>query len=306
MKTSQTTDTVLMVRPAHFQFNAQTAQNNAFQTEVADVQGLAVTEFDQMAQKLRDAGIHVIVMADSPSPVKPDAIFPNNWLTTHPDGTVVLYPMYAPNRRLEVRTDVLEYLEGTLGYEIRQLLDLTGEADRNRFLEGTGSLVLDRVHKVAYACLSPRTDKSLLEEWARRLDYALCVFHARDKHGQDIYHTNVMMSVGHTFAVVCLESVPDAAERSNLVRSLQSTGHEIVEITLEQVYDMAGNMLLLHNTRGVPKLVLSRRAYDVLTPAQTAQLLNHCELLPVDITHIEIAGGGSARCMLAEVFLPRQ
>lgn len=303
---SQTTDTVLMVRPAHFQFNAQTATSNAFQTDVPDVQRLAVDEFDQMAQRLRDAGIHVVVITDSPAPVKPDAIFPNNWMTTHPDGTVVLYPMAAPNRRLEVRPDVLEYLEGTLGYEIRHVLDLTLEADRQRFLEGTGSLVLDRVHRVAYACLSPRTDKALLEEWARQLDYTLCVFHAVDRQGQDIYHTNVMMSVGHTFAVVCLDAVPDAAEREALGRSLTRTGHELVTLSLDQVYDMAGNMLLLHNTQGTPKLVMSQRAHDVLTPAQVAQLQNHCELLPVAIPHIEIAGGGSARCMLAEVFLPRQ
>lgn len=303
---SQTTDTVLMVRPAHFQFNAQTATSNAFQTDVPDVQRLAVEEFDQMAQRLRDAGIHVVVITDSPAPVKPDAIFPNNWMTTHPDGTVVLYPMAAPNRRLEVRPDVLEYLEGTLGYEIRHVLDLTLEADRQRFLEGTGSLVLDRVHRVAYACLSPRTDKALLEEWARQLDYTLCVFHAVDRQGQDIYHTNVMMSVGHTFAVVCLDAVPDAAECEALSRSLTRTGHELVTLTLDQVYDMAGNMLLLHNTQGTPKLVMSQRAHDVLTPAQVMQLQNHCELLPVAIPHIEIAGGGSARCMLAEVFLPRQ
>jgi hypothetical protein len=306
MKATQTTDTVLMVRPAHFQFNAQTATSNAFQTDVPDVQRLAVEEFDQMAQRLRDAGIHVVVITDSPAPVKPDAIFPNNWMTTHSDGTVVLYPMAAPNRRLEVRPDVLEYLEGTLGYEIRQVLDLTPEADRQRFLEGTGSLVLDRVHRVAYACLSPRTNKALLEEWAQQLNYTLCVFHAVDRQGQDIYHTNVMMSVGHTFAVVCLDAVPDAAEREALSRSLTRTGHELVTLTLDQVYDMAGNMLLLHNTQGTPKLVMSQRAHNVLTPAQISQLQNHCELLPVAIPHIEIAGGGSARCMLAEVFLPRQ
>jgi hypothetical protein len=303
---SQTTDTVLMVRPASFQYNAQTAQNNAFQTQVANVQSLAIAEFDHMTQALGEAGIHVIVVADTPLPPKPDAIFPNNWFSTHPDGTLVLYPMYAPNRRLEVRQDVLEYLESTLGYEIRQILDLSTEADKNRFLEGTGSLVLDRVNKVAYACLSPRTDLPLLEEWAQKTGYTICAFRSVDKDGNDIYHTNVMMSVGHTFAIVCLESVPDSAERAALLAQLQRTGHEVVDITLAQVYDMAGNMLLLHNRQGRHKLVLSQRAQNVLTPAQITQLQAHCDLLPVDITHIEIAGGGSARCMLAEIFLPRQ
>lgn len=304
---SQTTDTVLMVRPSNFGFNPQTAESNAFQKtlEGVNTQSLAVTEFENMVRDLREAGINVIVCTDNPEPPRPDAIFPNNWISTHPDGTVVLYPMYAPNRRLEVRHDILEYLEGTMGYEIRQVLDYTAEAEKGRYLEGTGSLVLDRRHKVAYACLSPRTDKALLDEWAQKLGYTVCSFYAKDRTGADIYHTNVMMNVGHTFAVVCLDSITDATERDRVVRTLQKNGQEIIDITLDQMYDMVGNMLLLRNSHGIYKLVLSQRAFSCLTADQKAKLLNHCELLPVDIQHIEIEGGGSARCMIAEVFLPR-
>ncbi|MCE3008794.1 MAG: arginine deiminase-related protein [Bacteroidetes bacterium] len=305
---SQTTDTVLMIRPAHFGYNAETAANNAFQSRAQagmDVAKLAIAEFDAMAQALREAGINVIVCTDQPEPPKPDAIFPNNWISTHPDGTVVLYPMHAANRQREVRPDILEYLEGTMGYEIRQVLNLSGRADQKQYLEGTGSLVLDRAHHVAYACLSPRTDQRLLNEWAEAMGYQVVAFRAVDRNGQDVYHTNVVMSIGHTFAVVCLEAVPDAAERDTLVRSLNKTGHEVIAISLDQVYDMAGNMLLLRSTQGTYKLVLSKRAYRALAAEQLARLHNHCELLPVDLTHIEITGGGSARCMLAEVFLPR-
>ncbi|MFN8921334.1 MAG: citrulline utilization hydrolase CtlX [Sphingobacteriia bacterium] len=305
---SQTTDTVLMIRPAHFGYNAETAANNAFQSRAQagmDVAKLAIAEFDAMAQALREAGINVIVCTDQPEPPKPDAIFPNNWISTHPDGTVVLYPMHAANRQREVRPDILEYLEGTMGYEIRQVLNLSGRADQKQYLEGTGSLVLDRAHHVAYACLSPRTDPRLLNEWAEAMGYQVVAFRAVDRNGQDVYHTNVVMSIGHTFAVVCLEAVPDAAERDTLVRSLNKTGHEVIAISLDQVYDMAGNMLLLRSTQGTYKLVLSKRAYRALAAEQLARLHNHCELLPVDLTHIEITGGGSARCMLAEVFLPR-
>jgi len=303
----QAARTVFLVRPARFGFNAETAVSNHFQQAVAGLgeeaaQAQAFAEFEAAVARLRNAGVQVRVFDDTPMPPKPDAVFPNNWLSLHPDGTVLVYPMCAANRRPERRTDILT----ALGQEfaIREVVDLSGYEEEGRFLEGTGSIIFDHVHRIAYAGLSPRTDAALFAEVAVRLGYRPVAFHARDAQDQLIYHTNVMMCVGPGFAVLCVESLTDAGERSAVLDSLRSTSHEIVDISLAQVARFAGNMLVLQPAAGRPVLVMSQSAHDALTASQREVLTRHCELLPLPIPTIETIGGGSARCMLAEVFLP--
>lgn len=296
-----------MVRPVRFGYNDQTASSNAFQqapgAEAPEtVQAQALREFDLFVKLLRDAGVQVTVFDDHPEPHTPDSIFPNNWISFHPEGTAVLYPMHAPNRRAERRSDVVDSLSrGVGGF---RLLDLTAGEAGGHFLEGTGSLVLDRVHRIAYACRSPRTDPELLEAWGRELGYEPFVFDALDAAGGAIYHTNVMMAVGDTFAVVCLESVQPPEAREALARRLRDTGHEILEISLAQMEAFAGNMLQVHNADGERFTVLSARAHAALGEAQRALLARHSGLIVVPLDVIETYGGGSVRCMLAEVFPP--
>ncbi|HEX8424676.1 citrulline utilization hydrolase CtlX [Hymenobacter sp.] len=303
----QSTNTVFLVRPARFGFNPETAASNYFQQAIADldaatVQACAFAEFDAMVASLRAKGVTVLVFDDIPEPAKPDAVFPNNWLTLHPDGRVLLYPMCAPNRRLERRPDILEVLRKQ--FSIKEVVDLSEYEQEGRFLEGTGSILFDHEHRVAYACLSPRTDASLFAEVANQLGYRPVTFRAHDAHGLEIYHTNVMLSIGSGFAVVCLESIVNAAERAAVVASFSLTGHEIVAISLAQIAHFAGNMLALQSTEGTSLLAMSQSAFDALTPAQRTTLSRYCELLPLPIPTIETIGGGSVRCMLAEVFLP--
>lgn len=301
--------TVLLVRPASFGYNAETALTNHFQQAPAGLQApaarqQALAEFDAAVATLRGAGLRVLVFEDTAAPAKPDAVFPNNWLTLHPDGRAVLYPMCAPSRRPERRPDILAALRQQ--FQLRDILDLSGHEAENRFLEGTGSIIFDHPHRRAYAALSPRTDAGLLTEVCAWLGYRPVPFHAVDARGQAIYHTNVMMCLGPDFAVVCLESLPDAAERAVVLAELQRTGHGIVDITLDQVARFAGNMLVVQPAAGRPRLVMSQSAHDALTPAQREQLARCCDLLPLRIPTIETLGGGSARCMLAEVLLPER
>jgi len=304
----QTTRHILMVRPANFGFNEETAANNAFQSRDGRlspdaIRQKAVEEFDAFVQRLRDAGVDVLVALDSDSPIKPDAVFPNNWATFHQEGWLITYPMFAPTRRRERSENVLK-VAFDAGFQVEKRVHLeTGESTEN-YLEGTGSIIFDHQNRLAYACLSPRTDAGLLEELCRELGYEKVVFHAVDAHGQDIYHTNVMMAMGETFVVICLDTVRDAQERTMLENKFRETGKEIVLISLDQMNAFAGNMLQIRNDREETLLVMSEQAYRSLTPAQTQALERHTKLLHSPIETIETYGGGSARCMMAEVFMP--
>ncbi len=263
----------------------------------------ALMEFDAFVAKLRAAGVNVIVADDSPQPVKPDAVFPNNWVTFHQEGFMVTYPMFAPTRRLERQESVVQTVLSK-GFRSDARLQFEGNESRNRFLEGTGSIIFDHQNRLAYACLSPRTESGLLEELCEKIGYQKVVFHAVDGNGQDIYHTNVMMAMGETFVVICLDTVRDSQERDMLETQFRETNKEIVDISLDQMNAFAGNMLQVQNLSGQTILVMSSTAYQALNPAQIAQLERHTQLLHSPINTIETYGGGSARCMMAEVFLP--
>ncbi|WP_303311920.1 citrulline utilization hydrolase CtlX [Hymenobacter sp. BT730] len=305
----QSARTVFLIRPARFAFNAETAASNHFQHTIAgleadEVQQQAFAEFDAMVATLRAHGMQVLVFEDTAEPHKPDAVFPNNWLTLHPDGRVLLYPMCAPNRRPERRPDILAALGQQ--FAIREILDFSAHEQQDRFLEGTGSIIFDHEHRIAYACLSPRTNAGLLQEVCAQLGYRPVTFRAYDALQKEIYHTNVMMCLGADFAVVCLESITDTEERESVIGFLTATGHKIVPITLAQVARFAGNMLTLQPVAGRELLAMSQSAFDALTPEQRDELSRYCELVPLPIPTIETIGGGSARCMLAEVYLPAQ
>jgi len=300
----QSANRVFLVRPANFGFNAETAGSNAFQSRLpgANLNEKALLEFDLFAEKLVRAGIDVTVFEDSAVPVKPDAIFPNNWLSTHPDGRLILYPMCAANRRVERTAGILNSLKER--FFVKEVIDLTAHENEGRFLEGTGSVVFDHLNKIAYGCLSPRTDRALLFELAALLGYTPHVFCAHDHSGKEIYHTNVMMCVGEKFALVCAESVSDVKERHDLLHSLGKGGRGVIEISREQMSGFAGNMLELRKNDGTGLVVLSGKAYSCLSAQQINVLEKQVELLPLAIPTIETVGGGSARCMIAELFLP--
>lgn len=302
----QTTDTIVMIRPVSFESNTQTAGSNAFQKQVAtgvDAQATALKEFDSLVDTLRDAGVNVHVFDDTPIPHTPDSIFPNNWFSTHADGTVVLYPMEAENRRYERRMDIIEALRDTDKRNISRLEDISGFEAQNHYLEGTGSLVLDRANRIAYACLSSRTDEKLLAEWGNDMEHEIVSFHANDAEGRAIYHTNVMMCIGDDFAVVCSESITES-ERAKVLDRLRDTGHTIVDISLAQMNAFAGNMLLLQNKHQEKLLVMSRRAHESLTKEQITTLEKSARIISHPINTIEDCAGGSVRCMIAEIFLP--
>ncbi len=302
----QASQHILLVRPSTFVFNEETASTNAFQQTPTENQealrAKAIGEFDFFAEKLMSEGVDVTVIEDSPYPVKPDAVFPNNWISFHEDGTVVLYPMYAPNRRTERRPEVIDALKKK--FDVRRVMDLSRHEDEGRILEGTGSIIFDRTNRVAYACLSPRTNKDLFTDTAENLGYRAVYFNARDRSGQAIYHTNVMMCVAEQFAVICLESINDPAEKSAVRESLKNTGHRVIPISFSQMTNFAGNMLALKNKQGSDLLILSQSAYDCLSDEQKQNISAFCKMVPVPIRLIETIGGGSARCMIAEIFLP--
>jgi hypothetical protein len=308
---AQTTDTVLMIRPVGFRSNPQTAATNAFQIEPGVVdpavaQQAAATQFQGLVDVLRGAGVNVIVETDTPESLTPDAIFPNNWLSTHASGVAVVYPMMAENRRLERRLDVVERLSSEHGFHLREVIDLSHWEREGRFLEGTGSVVLDRVNRIGYACLSPRTHLEVLSEFGQRLGYELVAFEACDADGIPIYHTNVMMSVGEGFAVLCDAAIGTEAQRRAILRRLERTGHEIVTLSHRQMADFAGNVLELRATDGSPVLAMSARAERALEPGQQERLRHHARIVSAAIDDIEKNAGGSVRCMLAEIHLPRR
>jgi hypothetical protein len=301
------THNILMVRPAKFGFNEQTAASNTFQTRdntqtATQIQQQAQEEFDLMVMMLRSRAIHVVVAQDTKTPVKPDAVFPNNWVTFHADGTAILYPMFATARRKERRDPILKALNKR--FEITKLVHLEHYEGVNQFLEGTGSMIFDRENEIVYACLSPRTDVKVLDELCEMLHYKRVIFNAVDDNQVPIYHTNVMMALGETFAVVCLETIPDKQERLNLVKMLEKTKKEIIEISMTQMKSFAGNMLQVANPFEETFLVMSATARRSLNEVQMKQIEKHTQILSPDIQTIEKYGGGSARCMMAEIFLP--
>jgi hypothetical protein len=300
----QSAPAVLMVRPACFGFNAQTADSNSFQRAGVEGQATALVEFDGVVHALREAGILVLIAADTPSPVKPDAVFPNNWVSFHGDGTVALYPMLAANRRLERREEIIGQVVREGGFRVSRTVDFTHHEGQGKYLEGTGSLVLDRVHRVAFACSSPRTDLDVLGDFAQQLDYDLVTFDALDAEGRPIYHTNVLMAVGSAFAIVCGESMPNASHRAAVFAKLRETGHDIVDISRAQMLKFAGNALELTTPSG-RVLVMSSTALGSLSAQQLEQLKSHARILEIAIPHIEAIGGGGVRCMLAEIHLPK-
>ena len=302
---------VLMIRPLQFAGNPQTAESNRFQhsaphLSAAQVQAAAAREFETLADGLRAAGVNVHAFDDTPQPHTPDSIFPNNWVSFHADGSVVLYPMLAPNRRAERRNDVLEALSASHGFRIARVLDLTAHESRDKFLEGTGSLVLDRVHRVAYACVSPRTDVDVLGDFAQQLDYDVVAFEAVDAAGAAIYHTNVLMCVGTRFAAVCSACIRED-ERAAVIDALRTTGHSIVDLSMEQLAAFTGNMLELRSARAGGVVAMSTRARDSLSPQQRGLIEQHAgPIVAAPIPTIETLGGGSVRCMLAEIHLPKK
>jgi len=311
MKRKQYTNTILMVEPVNFNYNPQTAVNNYFQQEANEeadaIQQEALTEFRTMVSTLRSKGIQVLTIQDTPIPHTPDSIFPNNWISFHEDGTVVLYPMYAENRRQERREeDVLSFLEEK-GFNITDVLDFTTAEEEDIFLEGTGSIILDRENDIAYAAISQRTDEELFIEFCEELEYTPVIFTANQTVNGErlpIYHTNVMMCIADQYAIICLSTIDDKKERKNVVENLKDYGKEIIAISEEQMHQFAGNMLQVGGM-GQSYLVMSQTAYDSLTEDQKSAIEKYNPILPVKIDTIEKLGGGSARCMMAEVFLPK-
>lgn len=305
---SQLASAVLMIRPARFESNPMTAASNVFQGQnsatPAAQQAAALREFDGLVKELRDAGIHVVVVDDTPEPHTPDSIFPNNWVSFHADGKVLMYPMEAPNRRTERRTDIIDKLGSELGFQVREVIDLSGHEDEGHFLEGTGSMVLDRVNKVAYACLSSRTQLDPLGDFAQRMGYEVVAFDAVDRRGVPIYHTNVLMNVGETIAVICLDAIPQEAQRHAVLDRLQNSGRQVVNLSFDQLDAFAGNMLELRNEHGERVLAMSSQAWESLDEDQRDVLGANRKIVSAAIDNIESSAGGSVRCMLAEIHLP--
>jgi hypothetical protein len=300
----QTTNHILMIRPVDFKFNTQTAGNNKFQeaTLQDNVQQQALAEFDGFVSMLRSNGVDVTVIDDTLQPETPDSIFPNNWVSFHEDGSVYLYPMFSENRRLERRKDIID----TIGekFQLNHVSDLSFFEQQVLFLEGTGSMVLDRQNKIAYACLSVRTDEEVFNNFCMLTGYTPVAFQAIDESRFPIYHTNVMMCIGDRFAVVCFDSIPNSAEKEKVKQSLLDTGKELVDITFDQMNHFAGNMLQVNGKDGQSLLVMSEQAYLSLKPEQIATLTQYAKIVHAPLYTIEKNGGGSARCMLAEVHLP--
>lgn len=312
MQNKQITNHILMIRPTNFGMNEETAVNNFFQKAIPhsskkEIQERALREFNDLEQKLRAAGINVLVVDDYPNSKSPDAVFPNNWISFHENGAVGLYPMFAPNRRLERRDDILDMLEEN-GFIIENVIDYTSAEEDEIYLEGTGSMVLDREYHNAYCAISPRADEELFIEFCEDFDYNPIVFSAYQSikgKREKIYHTNVMMSVGESFAVVCLESISDVKERKNVIQHLKESGKEIISITEHQMNQFAGNVLHVKGIGAKSYIVMSESAYRSFSELQLKQLEKHADIIYSNVHTIETCGGGSVRCMMAEVFLPR-
>ena len=296
-----------MIRPARFESNPHTAESNKFQgrnpSSPEQQQIDAAVEFDGLRAALEENGIQVIKIDDTNEPHTPDSIFPNNWVSFHADGTVVLYPMEAPNRRTERRTDIIETLSGEFGFQVREVLDLSAHEEDEQYLEGTGSLVLDRVNRIAYACLSSRTHLDALGDFAQRMNYKVVAFDAVDREGAAIYHTNVLMNVGEELAVICDSAIPRADQREAVLKRLADTGHEIVSLSFDQMEAFAGNMLELRSASGERLIAMSEQARKSLEPSQLAKIEANARIVSAPIDNIESSAGGSVRCMLAEVHL---
>lgn len=309
----QYTNTILMIEPVDFRYNEETAVNNYFQNQIEEsqetIQQKALAEFQGMVSKLREHGVNVIVLKDTPEPHTPDSIFPNNWISFHENKMVALYPMFAKNRRDERREeDVLELL-GEKGFDVEEIMDYTSAEEDDIFLEGTGSIILDRVNRIAYAAISPRTDEGLFLEFCEDFEYTPIIFEANQTVNGErmpIYHTNVMMCVADQYAVICLDTIDNKSEKKVVVESLKATGKEIIAISEEQMHQFAGNMLQVGGMGEAKYLVMSQTAYNSLTPEQIQTIEQYNPIIAVDIHTIETLGGGSARCMMAEVFLPKE
>lgn len=308
----QTTNTILMIRPTNFRMNEQTAVNNYYQQELtgvlpASIHAKALKEFDDFVIILQNKGVDVVVVSDTEKPSTPDSIFPNNWISFHENGDVGLYPMFAENRRLERREDVLTVLEEK-GFEIKNIVDYTEAEDEGVFLEGTGSMILDRQNRKAYCALSPRADEELFIEFCEDFEYTPVVFIANqtvDNQREAIYHTNVMMCIASQFAIICLAAIDDKKERKNVLKHLKENGKEVIDITEQQVHEFAGNMLQVKGTDAQQYLVMSSSAFASLRKEQLQKIEKHATIIHSSLETIERCGGGSARCMMAEVFLPK-
>jgi hypothetical protein len=307
MSMSQTTSHIMMIRPKHFGFNIETAENNSFQSNdttlsIDEISAKAIDEFDGFVASLRQHQINVHVIEDTDEPIKTDAVFPNNWISFHDDGMVMQYPMFSLIRRKERRQDIIDQLKRTFNVQKEYTFEHYEEEDL--YLEGTGSLILDRVNRIVYANLSVRTDLQLLDKWAILMRYERRVFLAKDRTGQDIYHTNVVMALGTHICIICLECIPEGREKDRLIESLQATNKTILDISLKQLEHFAGNMLEVKNDFGQPFMVMSKSAHHVLTKDQISLINLHNQIIIGDIPTIERYGGGSVRCMMAEIFLP--
>lgn len=305
----QTASTVLMVEPIAFGYNSQTAENNYFQVEQkdADIQEKALQEFNDFAAKLRSKGVKVVTVQDTLEPHSPDSIFPNNWVSFHENGKAVFYPMFAPNRRVERRTDILDTLRSE-GFSIENVEDFSHFENEEKYLEGTGSMIFDHDYKIAYGSVSLRLDEELFRKFCAEFGFTPVVFHSFQNVGDQrlaIYHTNVMMCVAKEFVVICLDCIDDEMEREKVQEVIKSTNKEVIEISEDQLQQFAGNMLQVQNEAGEKFLVMSETAYKSLTSDQIQRIESHCEIIYADLNTIETNGGGSARCMLAEVFLPK-
>ena len=307
----QITNTILMIRPVSFRMNEQTAVNNYFMEEMdlkdKSINEKAQEEFDAFVTVLRSKGVNVIVVEDTKEPDTPDSIFPNNWVSFHASGTVAVYPMFAENRRKERRDDIFDILEQH-GFKINEIIDYTAAEQEGFFLEGTGSILKDRVNQKAYCALSERAHEELFIEYCEDFDCFPVIFNANqtvDGERLPIYHTNVMMAMAENFAVICLDSIDDKKERKNVVEHLRRDGKEIIEISEEQMHHFAGNMLQVIGANDRKLMVMSSQAYHSLTQEQIKNIEKYCEIIHSSLDTIETCGGGSARCMMAEVFLPR-
>jgi len=308
VKESQLASAVLMIKPVRFQSNPLTAASNRFQgrnTSSPEQQQIdSVAEFDGLRRVLEENGVKVVQFDDTLEPHTPDSVFPNNWVSFHADGTAVLYPMEAPNRRPERRLEIIEQLVTDHQYQVRQLTDLTQHEDKGQFLEGTGSLVLDRVNHIAYACLSSRTNIDALGDFAQRLDYEIVAFDALDSDDAPIYHTNVLMNVGEELAVICADVIAREDQRKAVLQSLNSTGHEVVLLSFAQLEAFAGNMLELRSSSGERLIAMSEQARNSLDDEQLSKIEASAKIISAPIDKIESSAGGSVRCMLAEIHLP--